>query len=475
MDPHQNTGWPAGFDMIFSTFTRSKLEPATKSWSLIAGLAESWEQPDAKTIIFKLRKDVTFHDGSKFNAEVARWNLERMKSHAKSAAKTEAGVIDSMQVVDDSTLKLSLKSPPAGLLGQLSDSSFTPRMWITSKEAAEKNGDAFVERTPVGSGPMTFVEWLPGDHMTVKKWDKYWEKGDDGQPLPYLDSIIYRLVKDPTVRTVEIRTGNVDATDEITPKDITSLKNEASLTVMDYVWSATLHYIPFNTKKAPFDNVKLRQAAAYALDRDSLAKAIGLGAGYVNPWFWAPGVIGYDESLPKYTYDVAKAKQLVTEAGFPNGVEAMGALFASGDIPRHSEAVKQMWEAVGIKLTLDISERTAFVSRTQTGNFQVAFSTRSASVMDPHEYCFRTCTGGVFNFAQWSNTEYDKCMDEGLATTDEKKRADIYKRCQGYIHNDVPYTQTFYTPRNVVVSKKVIGWDPRRNYEAGFTRAWLDK
>ena len=229
MDPHQNTGWPAGYDMIFSTFTKSKLDPATKSWSLVPGVAESWEQPDAKTIVLKLRKDVTFHDGSKFNAEVARWNLDRMKSHPKSAAKTEAGVIDSMQVVDDYTLKLNLKNPPAGLLGQLSDSSFTPRMWITSKEAAEKNGDASVERTPVGSGPMTFVEWMPGDHMTVKKWDKYWENGDDGQPLPYMDGVLYRVVKDPTVRAVEIRTGNVDATDEITAKDLGSLKTEAGL------------------------------------------------------------------------------------------------------------------------------------------------------------------------------------------------------------------------------------------------------
>ncbi len=475
MDPHQLTGWPAGFDMIFSSITRGKYDEATKQWSLVAGLAESWEQPDPKTIIFKLRKDVSFHDGSKFNAEVARWNFERMKTHPKSAAKTEAGIIDTMQVVDDYTLKLNLKTPPAGFLGQISDVSFTPRMWMTSKEAAEKNGDDFVARNPVGSGPMTFVEWKPGDSMTVKKWDKYWEKGEDGQPLPYLDGITYRMINDSTVGALEVRTGNVDIYQEVTTKDLPTLKNDPNLQVVEYHWSAVLNYIPFNTKKAPFDNVKLRQAAAYALDRESLAKGIALGAGYPHAYFWAPGVLGYDDTLPKYSFDQNKAKQLVKDAGFPNGVDAMASLFATGDIQRHTEAVKQMWDAVGIRIQLDITDRTAFVSKTQTGNYQVAFSTRSASVMDPHEYCFRLCTGGVFNFAQWSNSEFDKCMEEGLNQTDEKKRAETYKRCQKYVYDDVPYTETYYTPRNVVVNKKVKGWQPHRAFEARLTWAWLDK
>ncbi|MCL5025825.1 MAG: ABC transporter substrate-binding protein [Chloroflexi bacterium] len=475
LDPHQNTGWPAGQDVIFSSMTRGKFDENTKQWSLGPGLAESWEQPDAKTIVFKLRKGVTFHDGSAFNAEVARWNFDRMMNHPKSGAKTEAGIIESMQVVDDYTLRLNLKSPPAGFLGQISDSGFIGRMWIGSKEAAEKMGDDYIARHPVGSGPMTFVEWKAGDSMTVKKWDKYWEKGEDGQPLPYLDGIVYRLIIDPTVRTLEIRTGNIDVSDSVPLKDIPAVKADPNLEFVEYHWSAELHYIPFNTQKAPFDNVKLRQAAAYALDRDSLAKAIGMGAGYPHAHFWAPGVLGYDETLPKYTYQPDKAKQLVKEAGFPDGVSAEGSFFTSGAIPRHAEAVKQMWEAVGIRLTLDVMERTAFVSKLQTGGHQVAFSTRSASVMDPHEYCFRLCSDGVFNFAGWKNAEFDKCMEEGLNTTDEKKRAETYKRCQKFVYDEVPYTETFYTPRNVVVNKKVKGWLPHRAFETRLTWAWLDK
>ena len=125
--------------------------------------------------------------------------------------------------------------------------------------------------------------------------------------------------------------------------------------------------------------------------------------------------------------------------------------------------------------TLDISERTAFVSRTQTGNFQVAFSTRSASVQDPHEYCFRICSGGVFNFAQWENKEFDKCMGGGPQQTDERKRAETYKRCQKLIYDEVPYGETYFTSRNVAVNKRIKGWLPHRAFESRLTWAWLDK
>ncbi len=475
LDPHQLTGWPAGFDMIFSSITRGKYDEATKQWSLVAGLAESWEQPDPKTIIFKLKKGVTFHDGSVLTADVVRWNFERMKTHPKSAGKTEAGIIDSMQVLDDFTLRLTLKTPPAGFLGQISDVSFTPRMWITSKETAEKRGDDYVAQHPMGSGPMTFVEWKPGNSMTVKKWDKYWEKGEDGQPLPYLDSIIYRVIVDPTVRALEMRSGSLDITDEASVKDLASLKADPNLQLVEYQWSVVLGTIPFNTKKVPFDNLKLRQAALYAVDRESIAKAVGMGAGYPHYYFWAPGVLGYDETLPRYAYNPDKAKQLMREAGYPNGVDAVITLFTSGEIPRTSQALKQMWEAIGIRSTLDQLERTAFVSKTQTGNYQVSVSTRSASVMDPQEYCFRLCSGAVFNVAQWENKEFDKCMEDGLNQTDEYKRAEVYKRCQRMIYDDVPYGETYYTPRNVVVNKRVKGWQPHRAFEARLMWAWVDK
>jgi peptide/nickel transport system substrate-binding protein len=474
IDPHQMTVQYWGMDNIFSTLLRGSQDAKTGEWKVGPGLAESWESPSPKTIVMKLRKDVTFHDGSALNAKVVKWNLDRMRTHPKSAGKTDFANIESVDVVDESTVRLSLKSLPGGLLGRLSDMHQNLRDAIMSQESAEKNGDAFVERNPVGSGPMTFVEWKTGDHLTVKKWDKYWEKGEDGQPLPYVDSIIYRWIVDPVVRATEIRTGNVDVIDMLAPVDYPAIKAESKVQLVEFGWSAQIGYLFFNMKKPPFgDNLKLRQAALYAIDRENMAKAILMGQGGAAYYFWSKGVLGVDDSLPKYDYQPEKAKQLVKDSGF-TGI-ASASTFTGGTNPKYAEVLKQMWDVVGLKTQIDVTERAAMVAKWQTGGHEVGISTRPSSVMDPDDDSYRLVTGGVFNFAMWENPDMDKCMQEGRDTFEQAKRVEIYKRCLTILFEQAPYGQTYALPINIVVNKQLKGVEPNRFMEARLSRAWLDK
>ncbi|MCL4368653.1 MAG: ABC transporter substrate-binding protein [Actinobacteria bacterium] len=476
LDPIQETVESMGLDLIEQELLRGKQDPQTQVFSLVPGLAESWDQPDSKTVIFHLRKGVVFQDGSPFNAQVVKWNLDRMVNNPKSAAKTDLLTLKSVDVVDDYTVRLNLNAPPTALLFNLSDLMPQNREAIVSKDAVDKNGEDYLARHPVGAGPFQFVEWKTGDSMTVKKFDKYWEMGEDGQPLPYLDSIVFHWVADKTVKAVQIRTGNLDIVDEIDAQDIPAVKAVPNLQFMEYPWSAQVQYMFFNMTKPPFgDNLKLRQASLYAIDYQSIAKTVGLNAGYPAYYFWGKGVLGYDETLPRYDYQPDKAKQLIKDAGFPNGIDVDASLIAREPDNRTAQVIKSMWDAVGFRTILDPIERTAVVAKWQNGDFQVGLSGRGWGEIDPDNYSFRLTTEGPFNFAHWSDPGMDSCMKEGREATDPNQRAQIYKKCQNIIYEQAPYGQSWYFTKNITVNNKVKGWLTNYLEAVRLTYAWLDK
>ncbi|MCL5026170.1 MAG: ABC transporter substrate-binding protein [Chloroflexi bacterium] len=474
LDPHSMTSVPFGFELMYDTLVRTSLDVKTGKRTNKPGLAESWDQPDPKTIVMKLRKGVVFQDGSPFNAEVAKWNLDRMRTWAKSAAKTDVAVIDSVDIVDDYTIRINLKGAPAGILYRLGD-TLGLRGWIASKAAVDRDGENALTRRPVGSGPMQFVEWLTGDRITVKKWDKYWEKGADGQPLPYLDGAVLRVIVDETVGVTEMRTGNLDIYGQAEPRNFAVIKADPKLDLVQFPWVGLVNYLIFNVEKPPFNNIKVRQAALYAIDREGIAKGAGQGIGVPSYYYWGPADLGYDDKLPHYTFDMNKAQQLMKDAGFASGVDVVDDFFQNELMQRTAEAFKQTWDKAGIRTELNLSERTAFVSKLQVGNFQVANSIRQWGESDPDAYSYRLTSEGTFNFAHFKNADMDKCMEEGRNTADDAKRAEIYKRCQQILFENAPYDQVWFTPYVIVVNKAVKGWEPNHFTRVKMHDVWIDK
>ncbi|MCL5026172.1 MAG: ABC transporter substrate-binding protein, partial [Chloroflexi bacterium] len=382
--------------------------------------------------------------------------------------------IDSVDVVDDYTIRINLKGGPAGILYRLGD-AVGIRPYMVSKAAADRDGDEAFTRRPVGTGPMQFVDWVTGDRIDLKKWDKYWEKGKDGQPLPYLDGAVLRVIREETVGVTEVRSGNVDLFDYVEPQSFPAIKADPNLELVEFPWVGNVNYLIFNVKKPPFDNVKLRQAALYAIDREGIAKAAGMGDGRPSYYYWGPGDLGYDETLPHYTFDMNKAKQLVAEAGFPNGVDVTDDYFHVEVMDRTAQAFKQTWDQAGIRTTLNMSERTAFVSKLQVGDFQVANSIRQWGESDPDAYSYRLTSDGTFNFAHFQNADMDKCMEEGRDTADDAKRAEIYKRCEQILFENAPYDQVWFSPYAIVVNKKVKDWEPHFFSRVKLRDVWLDQ
>ncbi len=482
------TTWDPLFSVNSTEMVRSPALEASLEWTLVdaktgkheakPGLAESFELTDPKTLVLKYRKNVKFHDGSDLTAEVAKWNLDRARTHPKSLAKGFFDAVSSIDVVDANTIKLNLKGPSATIFVNLTRSAAgtgSTGAFLVSKAAFDKLGEEAIGNKPSATGPFMITDWKRDDRTTYKKFDQYYLKGEDGQPLPYLDGQEVRVVRDRTVAMVEVRTGTVHVIDNIDDKDIASVKSNADLSLILMPWAAGRWALGFNSEKEPFGkNVKLRQAAQYALDRESMAKTLGFGNAIPDYWnLWVPSYPGYDESNPKYEFNLDKAKQLMKEAGFADGAATMLSYESPGAGQKYAEVVQSMWQKAGINATLIGIDRAAVKQAVKAGQFEAHTFSMSASP-DPDGWTrMYTCDGSA-NWSNYCNPEMDKCMAEGRSKYDAKERDGIYKRCLKILYDDAKVFGLYMTPTNVVYRKEVKNVKTT-NHVVDLRESWLDK
>jgi peptide/nickel transport system substrate-binding protein len=231
MDPHISTmASLPGYDAMFDSLVRFELaDPRTGQHKVVGHLAESWEQPDARTYVFKLKRGVKFHDGSAFDAEVAKWNVLRMRDHPKSNRKNNLASIETVEARDRFTLVIRHKAPRAAFLAILAY-HWAGRTHMISKAALDKLGEEGFARTPVGSGPFKFKQWITDDRVILERNPDYHEMGADGKPLPYLDGVVWRYIPDPTVSLVDMRAGTLHFLETVAAKDVASIKVNPDLT-----------------------------------------------------------------------------------------------------------------------------------------------------------------------------------------------------------------------------------------------------
>ncbi len=474
---HQSGDNPLELPMYETLLRYDEVDEKTGKSEYRPELAESWTMPDPQTIVLKLRQGVKFHDGTAFNADSVKWQIERAKNDPKSRVKVWANYIKSVDVVDPNTVKLNLGYQTASALASLtraSGGSGSGWLMIVSKAAVEKWGDTY-EMHPVGTGPAMMTELLRDDKTTFKKFDGYWRKGADGQPLPYYDGIVARVIVDPAVTLVEMKAGAVHVTQDVMPQMYPQFKSGGDLKMRLLPWAPIRFVFGFNQDKPPFkDNLKLRQAAQYAVDRKGIADALGFGEFAPNYHvYWAPGFPGWDESLPHYTYDPDKAKSLLKEAGYPDGVDFNFIAYPPAQYKQPAEMVQQQWARVGLRATLDAIETTAARAKQKSGDFQSAFWGGWPS-LDPSGFNRMYKCDGSANWSNYCNKQMDACMDEGEQTVDPAKRAEIYKRCQKIAYDDALVGGTHLRPFALGYRGELKGVRVQA-YLMDLQEAWIDK
>jgi len=428
-----------------------KMEP-------IPGLAESWQVADDKvTWTFKLRKGVKFHDGTDFDATAVKTTIEAILDPKNNAGRRSVyTVIKSVDVVDPLTVKMTTDGPFPDLAFLLIDRS----AMIISPTAFKKQGPADFGLHPVGSGPFKFVEWVPNDHITLEANPDYW------QGKPNVSKITYRVVPEASARTAMLRSGEADIAKDISPNDLDTLRKDTNLTV---VQKDSLSQVTSEMRqtKPPFSDKRVRQAMNYALDRKVIVNDIMKGAGRVADSPGPPGVWG-SVGLPPYDYNPDKAKQLLTEAGYPNGLD--GNLFYVsgrwGGDDQVTQAMQAYWAAVGIRIKLqkvDNAGLDEMLSRdpdTMAG--WTTMQIRTSTYLDYHLYrLFNTEATHIKGFQRsgYSNPQVDELLAKGRGTFDLDQRKQYYEQAQKLIWDDAAFVWVF-VQQNLGASKKsVTGWE----------------
>jgi peptide/nickel transport system substrate-binding protein len=461
MDPHLNASFlNPGYDALFNGLVRFELaDRASGQHKVVGDLAESWDQPDPTTLVFKLRQGVAFHDGSPFDASVAAWNLLRARDDPKSTRRTQLQVIDSVEAADKNTLRIKLTNPSPGFVPTLAWANGI-QVHMASKVAFDKLGADGFARNPVGTGPFKFKQWIADDRLILERNPDYFEMGADGKPLPYLDSFVSRFQPDPTVGLQDLRTGGVHLLESVAPKDVAAIKSDANLGLDELPWYAQCYFqLWFNATAPPFDNVALRQAVLYGIDRVGMAKAMGFGLGvpFYYPFF-AQASMGYDESIPKYEYSPAKVKELLTQAGYPNGIDLELRVIDREPENTIAQFAQQMFEANGIRAKLARAERTVHIGIINEGKFQFSFARDGfETLVDPDVLQRRVKCGAAGQNGKFCDAELDKIVTDGGATIDADKRRQIYKQVLTMLQERAYVGTGYYLPTLNAYRKDVQG------------------
>ncbi len=356
----------------------------------LPALATSWETPSDATWRFKLRQGVKFHDGSPFNAEVAKYSLDRFVDPATK--NPEAAVlkpITSVKAVDESTLELTTDGPFAATLTAIQNA------FMMSPTAVQAAGDQ-IARKPVGTGQYRFVDWVPGERLVMEANPDYW--GTKAK----IQRLTWKPVTEASTRIVALRTGQADLIANIPPQ----LADQVSGPDMKLERvPGILITIMFNFAMKPFDDPKVRQALNHAVNVDEIIQFVLGGAATRLASATKPGMLGHDPDLKPYPYDPAKAKQLLAEAGFPNGFEA------TLDAPNGrylndkavAEAIVGQLNKVGLNITLNLPDYNALVQKIvgHTSQFYLIGSVEPATeIAFPRAFK----SGGAF-FQGYTNDE----------------------------------------------------------------------
>jgi peptide/nickel transport system substrate-binding protein len=416
-------------------------------------LAKSYDvSDDGKVYTFHLRDGIKFHDGTEFNAEAAKYNLERYQEE-DSVRSTEVEPIESVEAVDEYTVRVTLSEPFAPFLAVLTD-----RAGIMASPKAIEENNGRISKDPVGTGPFKFVERVRGDHITVEKNPDYWREG-----LPKIDKIEYRGIDDENVQYQNLQSGELDIIDSIPLVEFKELQESGDYNVSI---EPGLGYqgVFLNVTQPPFDNKQLRQAVYRLVDRDAIVKAVlrGVGGEAGNSPFseqsWA-----YSEESDSYPErSVEEAKALLEEAGKPDGFSFTLKTDPSPINQQIGQVIQNNLKPAGIDVKLEQEEFGTLLDDSTNGNFQALFLGWSGRIdPDLNIYDF-TVTNGDFNDSGYSNPEVDKLLNEARTTSDRDRRKELYGQVMEILHEDVPYVYLYHNNQTTdfAMQPTVQGFEP---------------
>jgi peptide/nickel transport system substrate-binding protein len=428
---------------------------------LVPELAESWKLLDDTTWQFKLRRGVVFHDGEPFNAEAVRFTVQRvLDPEQKSPNRANIAEVARVDVIDDATVNLVTRQPYAPLLNRLIDFPIVPPRYT-----AEKGNQGLALR-PVGTGPFRFVSFVKDEHLTVEAFDRHW------RGAPRIARIVFKPVPEPFTRAAALRNGEVDLITTVPPTLGRELERVSGIRVQR-VPSTWEIYLGLNAFRKPLSDVRVRQALNYATDVNSIIKNVLDGNGRRQEGPFTPVMFGYDASVKGYAPDPARARRLLAEAGYPDGVEITlespaGRYQGDKEI---AEALGGQWQKAGFKPKVQVAEWGAYFKRYLGKQFQDAYLLGLGGPMQDGDELYNLVSSkgrGLY----YRNEKVDHLFDLGRSTMDPAARRKAYSELARTMVEDA--TWVFLVQQvDIYATRDRLGWTPRADQWLLFHTATL--
>lgn len=430
---------------------------------VVPEIAESMTQVSPTEYDFKIREGIKFHDGTEMTAEDVKFSLDRitvdgaMGDGQTSPRQGLMGPVDKVEVIDGTTVRITLKEPWPILPAML------PNQQIVSKAFVERVGTAGLATEVNGTGPFKLVEWRKGDAIIMERFDDYYGGATDIAPVgpACVDRVIFKVIPESASRVAALLAGDVDIINDLPAFSVAQVKNAPNTDVLT-VNGTRSFFIAMNMEGEIFDDPKVRQAAAHAIDKQLIIDKILAGNAAPIDGILSPDAFGASE-LPAYEYDPEKAAALLAEAGFPDGIDVT--MDVEGAFKDTAEAVASLLTKAGIRTRVAVGESAQLTEKWRTEgepkSGDMYFTSWGNGSLDPFDIftpTHRSHDRG--NSAGYANPELDKILDAAAVEMDAEARAAMYREAELIVNADAPYVY-LWVPQDIYgVSKRLSGWTP---------------
>lgn len=463
-------------DQIYNRLIETK--PGTTE--LAPSLATEWKaSPDGKTWIFKLRSGVKFHDGTDFDAEAVKFNFERWWDNKNEFGYRDAGktyeiwknifggfkgtpesLLQEIVVEEKNTIKFVLKQPFAAFPSAISSGYFGIASPAAIKKAGAKYGTP--SSLAVGTGGFIFKEWRSGDRIILEKNPKYWKAG-----LPKSNQLVIRFITDPAARLAQLRAGTIDFTVDLTPDQLKEIQSDAKLEAVKRP-SLNVGYLSLNPSYEPLAKLEVRQAIALAINKKEIVKAFWGDLGKNTPHLTPPSLQEFQsKTVTEYEFNPLKAKQIITEAGYPNGfpLQLWYMPVSRPYFPNPkpiAEAFAADLNAIGIKVTLQTKDWAAYLAdRNKPPGFQAFMLGWTGDYGDPDNFYYPLFgPGSTADLGNWKNEQFFQLLNQGRATDDQAERVKIYQQMDEILYKEILRLPIVHSQPLLAKRKNLTGWVP---------------
>ncbi|WP_339149375.1 MULTISPECIES: glutathione ABC transporter substrate-binding protein [unclassified Sutcliffiella] len=456
LDPHFITDIPSAniiYQKVYETLVMTN-----KDMEIEPLLATEWQQLDEVTWEFSLKEGVSFHDGTPFNAEAVKVTFDRVLDPGTGSPQREKlSMIKEIEIVDEYTVHMHLDYPYAPLLSILASNEGS----IISPKVIKEKEDSLSQH-PVGTGPFIFESWNTGQDITLVKNPSYW-----GQE-PNLDEVVFKVVPEDATRLALIETGEAHVSDQVPVTELDRIEKSNSMSLYR-TEGLGVEYIGFNIESKAVNDVRVRKAISHAIEREAILKGVYNNVGTIANSAMSPKVFGYSENIKAYEYDINKAKKLLKEAGYKDGLSLNLLTSDRKERINMAEVIQSQLKGIGVDVSIQVLEYGAYLEMIDKGDHDLFIGGwgNATGDGDYNQYnLFHTASQGPpGNHFYYSNEEVDTIIEDAREEMDQEKRKELYEKAMQIQMDDAVYVPIRNYEHLAVYTKGVEGiWLNASNY-----------